>query len=439
MQITISLETFFDASIIWRENKWYSLFQIGIPTRSRSTTPLVRAFSPPLHLTIDLFCSVRQRTIHSCRARAVLASPDYISVITAMANVDSEVRGKCSTFHIRPIISRARKLLELDRLCCDSGLKIGAVSQLQPMNRETLRLFTRPAAVSATIQNIFLKLNVSTSVAITKFMKKTQKSLYETVRFTVPATWCLTVVRMRTKDGGGEKCGIARLVKADSLQTTSGVGYKDDVLLVYRLPAGLVTRMIWLERPGSDVTLVYKLPAGLVTRMIWLERPGRSGPFLYGDSRVCFHRSASVAATTPPIPDTLESNPIPTLHTESHALLIQGTNGSFSRMSGIIALRHGERTFQTFLPDLSDRREKSDGKGAAFKSRWRLNVIDWRRGVAGAPLCPLEGGGGNVSQWQGCVATNKTYLCCYHVDKPCQGLSAPVFLPHLSRSSASLW
>nr|CAD7448604.1 unnamed protein product [Timema bartmani] len=29
---------------------------------------------------------------HSCRARAALASPDYISVITAMANVDSEGR-----------------------------------------------------------------------------------------------------------------------------------------------------------------------------------------------------------------------------------------------------------------------------------------------------------------------------------------------------------
>nr|CAD7400237.1 unnamed protein product [Timema cristinae] len=38
------------------------------------------------------------------------------------------------------------------------------------------------------VQYIFLKLNVSTSVAIPKFMKKIQKSLYGTVRFTVPAT-----------------------------------------------------------------------------------------------------------------------------------------------------------------------------------------------------------------------------------------------------------
>jgi hypothetical protein len=29
-------------------------------------------------------------------------------------------------------------------------------------------------------------------------MKEIQKSLYGTVRFTVPAAWCLTVVRMRT-------------------------------------------------------------------------------------------------------------------------------------------------------------------------------------------------------------------------------------------------
>ncbi|CAG2067482.1 unnamed protein product [Timema podura] len=48
------------------------------------------------------------------------------------------------------------------------------------------------------VQYIFLKLNVSTSVAIPQFMKKIQRSLYGTVRFAVPATWCLTVVRMRT-------------------------------------------------------------------------------------------------------------------------------------------------------------------------------------------------------------------------------------------------
>ena len=30
-------------------------------------------------------------------------------------------------------------------------------------------------------------------VDIPKFMKKIQKSLYGTVRFTVPAAWCLTV------------------------------------------------------------------------------------------------------------------------------------------------------------------------------------------------------------------------------------------------------
>nr|CAD7571941.1 unnamed protein product [Timema californicum] len=47
------------------------------------------------------------------------------------------------------------------------------------------------------IQYIFLKLNISTSVAIPQFMKKIQKSLYGTVRFTVPATWRLTVVRKR--------------------------------------------------------------------------------------------------------------------------------------------------------------------------------------------------------------------------------------------------
>nr|CAD7257651.1 unnamed protein product [Timema shepardi] len=48
------------------------------------------------------------------------------------------------------------------------------------------------------IQYIFLKLNVSSSEAILQFMKKIQKSLYGTVRFTVSVTWCVTVVRMRT-------------------------------------------------------------------------------------------------------------------------------------------------------------------------------------------------------------------------------------------------
>nr|CAD7426866.1 unnamed protein product [Timema monikensis] len=36
------------------------------------------------------------------------------------------------------------------------------------------------------VQYIFLKLNISTSVAIPQFMKKIQKSLYGTVCFTVP-------------------------------------------------------------------------------------------------------------------------------------------------------------------------------------------------------------------------------------------------------------
>nr|CAD7417202.1 unnamed protein product [Timema cristinae] len=50
-------------------------------------------------------------------------------------------------------------------------------------------------------------LNVSTSVAIPQFIKKIQKSLYGTVRLTVPATWCLTVVRMH-KRGVGRKAGL---------------------------------------------------------------------------------------------------------------------------------------------------------------------------------------------------------------------------------------
>nr|CAD7201141.1 unnamed protein product [Timema douglasi] len=54
------------------------------------------------------------------------------------------------------------------------------------------------------VQYIFLKINVSTSEAIPQFMKKIQKSLYVTVRFIVPATWCLTVVRMGW--GGRRDC-----------------------------------------------------------------------------------------------------------------------------------------------------------------------------------------------------------------------------------------
>nr|CAD7393568.1 unnamed protein product [Timema cristinae] len=39
--------------------------------------------------------------------------------------------------------------------------------------------------------------------------EKDTKSLYGTVHFTVPATWCLTVVRMRTKEGVGKEVGTA--------------------------------------------------------------------------------------------------------------------------------------------------------------------------------------------------------------------------------------
>nr|CAD7428789.1 unnamed protein product [Timema monikensis] len=48
------------------------------------------------------------------------------------------------------------------------------------------------------VKYIFLKLNVSTSVAIPQFMKKIQQSLYETVRFTVPATWKRKAIEVST-------------------------------------------------------------------------------------------------------------------------------------------------------------------------------------------------------------------------------------------------
>nr|CAD7397686.1 unnamed protein product [Timema cristinae] len=51
----------------------------------------------------------------------------------------------------------------------------------------------------------------NTSVAIPQIMKNIQKSLYGTVRFTVPATWCLTVVRIAHIRGGGEEGGTARM------------------------------------------------------------------------------------------------------------------------------------------------------------------------------------------------------------------------------------
>nr|CAD7200517.1 unnamed protein product [Timema douglasi] len=53
-----------------------------------------------------------------------------------------------------------------------------------------------------------IELNVSTSVAIPHFMKKIPKSLYGTVRFTMSVTWCLTDVRMRTKERVGRKAGL---------------------------------------------------------------------------------------------------------------------------------------------------------------------------------------------------------------------------------------
>jgi hypothetical protein len=45
------------------------------------------------------------------------------------------------------------------------------------------------------VQYIILQLNVSSHPPV---YEKIQKSLYGTVRFTVPEAWCLTVVRMRT-------------------------------------------------------------------------------------------------------------------------------------------------------------------------------------------------------------------------------------------------
>nr|CAD7577395.1 unnamed protein product [Timema californicum] len=59
--------------------------------------------------------------------------------------------------------------------------------------------------VGIIVQYIFLKFNVSTSVAISQFMKKLQNSLYGTVRFTVPVAWCLTVVRCVHMKGVGRK------------------------------------------------------------------------------------------------------------------------------------------------------------------------------------------------------------------------------------------
>nr|CAD7434777.1 unnamed protein product [Timema monikensis] len=48
----------------------------------------------------------------------------------------------------------------------------------------------------------------STSVAIPQFMKKIHKSLYGTVRFTVPATWCLTVCACAHRMRVGRKVGL---------------------------------------------------------------------------------------------------------------------------------------------------------------------------------------------------------------------------------------
>jgi hypothetical protein len=42
------------------------------------------------------------------------------------------------------------------------------------------------------------------SVAIPQFMKKIQKSLYGTVRFTVPAARCFTVGRLRAQEATRE-------------------------------------------------------------------------------------------------------------------------------------------------------------------------------------------------------------------------------------------
>nr|CAD7196588.1 unnamed protein product [Timema douglasi] len=55
------------------------------------------------------------------------------------------------------------------------------------------------------------KNNVSTSVAILQFMKKIQKYMYGTVRFTVPATWCLTVLTTEETDER-ESVGVRRRV-----------------------------------------------------------------------------------------------------------------------------------------------------------------------------------------------------------------------------------
>nr|CAD7427772.1 unnamed protein product [Timema monikensis] len=72
--------------------------------------------------------------------------------------------------------------------------------------QHTNKMFTVKQPHWEIVQYIFLKLNVITSVAIPQFMKKIQKSLYGTVHFTVPATWCLLCACAHR--GVGRKAGM---------------------------------------------------------------------------------------------------------------------------------------------------------------------------------------------------------------------------------------
>nr|CAD7432411.1 unnamed protein product [Timema monikensis] len=100
-------------------------------------------------------------------------SPFYtcFTVYTAI-----DIRNK--TFH-EDVFERPWSVCEPDLQFCD-GLYADMFD-----GKHTLK---DPRLMCQVLRYIFLKLNLSTSVAIPQFMKKIQKSLYGTVRFTVPVT-----------------------------------------------------------------------------------------------------------------------------------------------------------------------------------------------------------------------------------------------------------
>nr|CAD7400232.1 unnamed protein product [Timema cristinae] len=107
---------------------------------------------------------------------------------------------------------------------------------------------------------LYIQGGANTSVAIPQFMENIQKSLYGTVRFTVPATWCLTVVGRKMELPGREST-VALAVPAlqTILKTLVEFLAKRKIFSSYAMPLTISVTVSENNRHLQDVTtLLFK-------------------------------------------------------------------------------------------------------------------------------------------------------------------------------------